>query len=47
MKAGITKKQIDWTVGIYPTSAEEFVTMAEPVRKFRRGNQIDLDTEDN
>ena len=31
LKAGATKKQFDATVGIHPTSAEEFVTMAAPV----------------
>lgn len=32
MKAGITKKQLDSTIGIHPTAAEEFVTMRERVR---------------
>ncbi|MFC3151741.1 glutathione-disulfide reductase [Litoribrevibacter euphylliae] len=31
MKMGITKTVLDSTVGIHPTSAEEFVTMREPV----------------
>jgi glutathione reductase (NADPH) len=31
LKAGATKAQFDSTVGIHPTSAEEFVTMREPV----------------
>ena len=31
MKAGATKAVFDATVGIHPTSAEEFVTMREPV----------------
>lgn len=30
MKAGVTKSQFDATIGIHPTSAEEFVTMREP-----------------
>jgi glutathione reductase (NADPH) len=30
MKAGATKKIFDSTVGVHPTSAEEFVTMREP-----------------
>ncbi|MEX2525421.1 MAG: glutathione-disulfide reductase [Gammaproteobacteria bacterium] len=30
MKAGATKKHFDSTIGIHPTSAEEFVTMREP-----------------
>ncbi len=31
IKAGATKSQFDSTMGIHPTSAEEFVTMREPV----------------
>jgi len=31
LKAGATKAQFDSTIGIHPTSAEEFVTMREPV----------------
>ena len=31
LKAGATKADFDATVGIHPTSAEEFVTMREPV----------------
>jgi len=31
MKAGATKKHFDETIGIHPTTAEEFVTMREPV----------------
>jgi len=31
MKAGVTKAQFDATVGIHPTTAEEFVTMREPI----------------
>lgn len=31
MKCGATKAQFDSTLGIHPTSAEEFVTMREPV----------------
>jgi len=30
IKAGITKKDFDQTIGIHPTSAEEFVTMRTP-----------------
>jgi glutathione reductase (NADPH) len=30
MKCGATKAQFDSTIGIHPTSAEEFVTMREP-----------------
>ncbi|WP_375176845.1 glutathione-disulfide reductase [Marinobacter mobilis] len=32
IKSGATKAQFDSTIGIHPTSAEEFVTMREPVR---------------
>ncbi len=32
MKLGVTKKQLDATIGIHPTAAEEFVTMRERVR---------------
>ncbi len=31
VKAGLTKAQVDATIGIHPTSAEEFVTMRTPV----------------
>ncbi|MDA0979134.1 MAG: FAD-dependent oxidoreductase, partial [Proteobacteria bacterium] len=31
MKMGVTKAQFDATVGIHPTTAEEFVTMRQPV----------------
>jgi len=30
--AGATKTMFDETIGIHPTSAEEFVTMRTPVR---------------
>ena len=31
MKMGVTKTLFDSTIGIHPTTAEEFVTMREPV----------------
>lgn len=34
LHAGITKKQLDQTIGIHPTVAEELVTMREPTRVF-------------
>ncbi|KAK8702090.1 hypothetical protein V6N13_020460 [Hibiscus sabdariffa] len=37
IKAGLTKADFDATVGIHPTSAEEFVTMRTPARKIRQG----------
>eukprot|EP00850_Spirogloea_muscicola_P011595 SM000072S21229 [mRNA] locus=s72:450199:452673:- [translate_table: standard] len=36
IKAGLTKKQVDATIGIHPTTAEELVTMREPKRKIRK-----------
>ncbi|KAI3678861.1 hypothetical protein L6452_38165 [Arctium lappa] len=35
IKAGLTKAQFDATIGVHPTSAEEFVTMRTPTRKIR------------
>jgi glutathione reductase (NADPH) len=31
IKAGATKADFDATIGVHPTSAEEFVTMRTPV----------------
>lgn len=31
MNAGATKAQFDSTIGIHPTTAEEFVTLREPM----------------
>jgi glutathione reductase (NADPH) len=31
LNCGATKAQVDATIGIHPTAAEEFVTMREPV----------------
>ncbi len=31
VKCGVTKAQLDTTIGIHPTSAEEFVTLRQPV----------------
>lgn len=33
MKMGVTKKQLDSTVGIHPSSAEEIVTMRDSSRE--------------
>ena len=30
LKCGVTKAQLDATLGIHPTTAEEFVTLREP-----------------
>ena len=35
IKAGVTKRQLDTTVGIHPTSAEELVTLRDVTRKIR------------
>ncbi|CAG9465401.1 unnamed protein product [Pedinophyceae sp. YPF-701] len=37
VKLGVTKAQLDSLVGIHPSTAEEFVTMRSPARKFRAG----------
>ena len=39
LKAGLTKRQMDTTVGLHPTSAEEFVTMYEPTRVYKGGKE--------
>ncbi len=36
VKAGVTKEIFDATIGIHPTSAEEFVTMRTPLRTVER-----------
>jgi glutathione reductase (NADPH) len=36
LKCGATKAQLDATIGIHPTAAEEFVTMREPLRNADR-----------
>lgn len=36
VKMGVTKEQLDSTVGIHPSAAEELVTMRTPSRKVRR-----------
>ena len=33
VKCGLTKTQLDSTVAIHPTAAEEFVTMREPLEQ--------------
>ena len=39
VKAGLTKQDFDATIGIHPTSAEEFVTMRSATRKIRKKSQ--------
>lgn len=36
VRIGVTKKDIDSTVGIHPTSAEELVTMRTATRQVRK-----------
>lgn len=36
LKLGVTKQQLDSTVGIHPTAAEEFVTMRTATREVRQ-----------
>lgn len=33
---GVTKQQLDSTIGIHPTAAEEFVTMRSATRQVRQ-----------
>ncbi|KAL3141448.1 hypothetical protein ABBQ32_005016 [Trebouxia sp. C0010 RCD-2024] len=40
MKAGITKTQLNETVGIHPTSAEELTTLRSVTRKYRNKEQV-------
>ena len=37
VKHGLTKVQLDETVGLHPTAAEEFVLMSSPARRYRDG----------
>ncbi|KAB1208857.1 Glutathione reductase, chloroplastic [Morella rubra] len=45
VRAGLTKADFDATVGIHPTSAEEFVTMRTPTRKIRKTSEGKIDRE--
>ncbi|PPR99354.1 hypothetical protein GOBAR_AA21320 [Gossypium barbadense] len=47
VKAGLTKADFDATVGIHPTSAEEFVTMRSPTRKIRQSSESQVDADCN
>eukprot|EP01059_Diplonema_ambulator_P024077 TRINITY_DN3984_c0_g9_i1.p1 TRINITY_DN3984_c0_g9~~TRINITY_DN3984_c0_g9_i1.p1 ORF type:complete len:491 (+),score=185.40 TRINITY_DN3984_c0_g9_i1:41-1474(+) len=40
MKCGATKSQIDSTIGVHPSSAEELVTMRTATRKIRGGEEV-------
>ncbi|KAH0978320.1 hypothetical protein GBA52_028039 [Prunus armeniaca] len=45
VKAGLTKADLDATIGIHPTAAEEFVTMRTPARKIRKPSQGKTDSD--
>ncbi|KAJ1295592.1 hypothetical protein BS78_01G235000 [Paspalum vaginatum] len=40
VKAGLTKQDFDATIGVHPTTAEEFVTMRNPTCMVRRDNAL-------
>lgn len=40
MKAGMTKTELDETVGIHPSSAEELTTLRDPVRQYKDKKHI-------
>ena len=40
VKAGVTKAQVDATIGIHPSAAEEFVTMRGATRRIRGGHVV-------
>ncbi|GJN20611.1 hypothetical protein PR202_gb08009 [Eleusine coracana subsp. coracana] len=42
VKAGLTKQSFDDTVGVHPTTAEEFVTMRNPTRTIRRDTAAEV-----
>ncbi|XP_006649445.1 glutathione reductase, chloroplastic-like [Oryza brachyantha] len=46
VKAGLTKKDFDATIGIHPTSAEEYVTMRNVTRKIRRSTADEVESKD-
>ncbi|BAF10971.1 glutathione reductase, chloroplastic [Oryza sativa Japonica Group] len=46
VKAGLTKQDFDATIGIHPTSAEEFVTMRNATRKVRRSTTDEVESKD-
>ncbi|XP_066341793.1 glutathione reductase, chloroplastic-like [Miscanthus floridulus] len=46
VKAGLTKQNFDSTIGVHPTTAEEFVTMRNPTRKVRRDTTAEAKTKD-
>ena len=44
MKAGLTKTELDETVGIHPSSAEELTTMRDAVRRYKNGKEVSVET---
>ncbi|CAD6212588.1 unnamed protein product [Miscanthus lutarioriparius] len=46
VKAGLTKQNFDSTIGVHPTTAEEFVTMRNPTRKVRRDTTAEAKTKE-
>ncbi|CAL4912710.1 unnamed protein product [Urochloa decumbens] len=46
VKAGLTKQDFDATIGIHPTSAEEFVTMRNATRKIRKSSADQVESKD-
>nr|AOR16602.1 glutathione reductase [Tripidium arundinaceum] len=46
VKAGSTRQDFDATIGIHPTSAEEFVTMRSATRKIRKKSADQVESKD-
>ncbi|KAL3141576.1 hypothetical protein ABBQ32_004819 [Trebouxia sp. C0010 RCD-2024] len=42
MKAGLTKTELDDTVGIHPSSAEELTTLRDPVRLYKDKKEVKI-----
>jgi len=42
MKAGLTKTELDDTVGIHPSSAEELTTLRDPVRQYKDKKEVKI-----
>jgi glutathione reductase (NADPH) len=40
MTMGATKADLDATVAVHPTAAEELVTMRGPTARYRRGKRV-------
>jgi len=46
LRCGVTKQELDQTIGIHPTSAEELVQLREPVKKRAAGAGVTMKTEE-